>query len=108
MNLRKPKVAEIFSSTYKIELEEKKVEDFLKNWEEEDFSKEDFGKKKEELILLIYLTISTIIYSYLIFSFIFWSFNPLIWNWYGRLIIVLFIFVQIFASIKYFEKKNIL
>jgi len=108
MNLREPKVTEIFSSTSKIELEDKKVEDFLKNWDEEDFSKENFGKKDNELTILIGLTILNLLSCYLVFAFIFWSFNPLMWNWYGRLFAVLFFLLKTFASIKYCEEKNIL
>ena len=86
----------------------KELEDFLKHWEEEDFSKENFGKKDNRLLILIFLTILNFLNCYLVFSFIFWSFNPLIWNSYGRLFSILVCSLQILSSIKYFEKKNIL
>jgi hypothetical protein len=69
----------------------------------EDFIKEEFLKKKNnKQLILIFLTI--LINCYLVFSFIFWSFNPLIWDWYGRLISVLLFSIQVI----YYEKKNIL
>jgi hypothetical protein len=92
--------------------EQKKVsdlEEFLKSWNEEDFAKEDFGKKKSnKSLILLLLTILNMVNCYLVFTFIFWSFNPSVWNWYGRLIAVIFLSVQTFASIKHYEKKDIL
>ena len=91
--------------------EQKKVsdlEEFLNSWKYED-SKESFGNKKNKKSRILFLlTLLNMVNCYLVFTFIFWSFNPLLWNWYGRLIAFLFFSLQIFGSIKYYEKKNIL
>lgn len=71
-----------------------------------DFFQKERPTKSWFLILLLQMSI--ILFSYLFFSFIFWSLNPVTWNWYGRLLMILFYLFQSYGTYLFYEKKDIL